>query len=371
MNRILAKMCVASWLLLTLFSCSNEVDVIGLWKDIPVVYAVVSRQDSAHYIRIERAYLPPNQSALEVAKDVDSLYFDPNEFSVTLLMILPNGDTLPWPEPIERVNLRDEGFVREDGIFQNEPAYAYKTKDWRNVRMLLKMDYSKTGNTFWAETELVRSDLSLLLLNPTFSRNPARPFAWRTLNNAGEEIYANIVVDVQSGYASIYDYMFRFHYDEYQIDAQGNEVPGTRVDTSIEWRAVSDFIPGTGAQNKRTVNGEAFFQFLGNNLSDVTGTSLRRCAGYLEVYTVGGSESIKQYILARKANEGFVGGLYPADPYSNIVNGLGFLGSADILERKDRAADPRLMDMSPLTYQHLSEGDLTNRLGFESIVPCY
>jgi hypothetical protein len=348
------------------------VDIIGVWKDIPVVYGIVNRTDTAHYIRIERAYLPPNRSALEVAKDVDSLYFDPNEFEVELYLLFPSDrDTSLWREPIERVDLRNEGIFRDTGIFQNEPAYAYKTKDWRNAPMLLKMHHQKTGNTFWSRTESIRSDNSLITLTPTYSRNPQRPFAWRSVSNTGEEVFSNVTIDIISGYGSIYDYKFRFHYDEYEIDAQGDEVPGTRIDKSIEWRAVSDFIPNSSEQNKRTINGEAFYNFLANNLSDVTGTRTRRCGGYLEVYVVGGSSSVRDYILARKANEGFVGGLYPADPYSNVEGGLGFFGSSDILERRDRASDPRLMDMSPLTYEYLSRGDITSNLGFESINPCY
>ncbi|MGH1337512.1 MAG: hypothetical protein ACRBFS_15420 [Aureispira sp.] len=371
MNRKLAKMFVASWLLLALTSCSNEVDVIGVWKDIPVVYGIMGRLDSANYIRIERAYLPPNKSALDVAKDVDSLYFDPNELDVEIWMLRPNGDTLPWRFPITRVDLRDEGFTREEGIFQHEPAYAYKTRDWTDSDILLKLHHHKTGNTFYAQTETVRSDQSLILLTPTYSRNPSRPFTWRGVDPSGDEVYNTVVIDVLTSFASIYDYKFRFHYDEYEVDGQGVEVPGTRKDQSIVWRAVGDFIPSSGGQNKRTVNGESFYRFLGQNLSDVTGTNTRRCAGALEVFVVGGAASVRDYVLARKANEGFVGGLYPADPYSNIVGGLGFFATSDILERKDRPADPRMMDMSPLSYEHLSTGEFTNMLGFESSTPCF
>ena len=369
MNKKLTKMLVASWLFLTLASCSNEVDVIGIWKDIPVVYAVVNRQDTAHYFRIERAYLPPNQSALEVAKNIDSLYFDPNELEVSLYTVLNNGDTVVWGRPITRVDLRNEGIYREQGIFQNEPAYAYKTSGRSSTDMLLKMHHKKTGNTFYARTEYVDARQSLLLLTPNYSRSPSKPFRWIGTDPNGEEVYTTVTVEILTGYAAIYDFNFRFHYDEYEVDGQGVEIPGTRVDKSIVWRAASDYIP-TGGLTKRTFNGEAFYRFLGSNLSDVTETNIRRCPGALEVYTEGASVSLRDYVLARKANEGFVGGLYPAEPYSNISGGLGFFGSADILERADRASDPRMMDLTPLSYEHLATGEFTNRLGFETSTPC-
>jgi len=139
--------------LCTQYSCSNEVEVIGVWKDIPVVYGVINSQDSAHYIRIERAYLPPNQSALEVAKIPDSLYFDPNDVEVELYYISnTRGDTLIWPRPLVRVNLVDEGIVRDTGIFQHNPSYAYKTTGITGNDYLLKINNRKTGNVFYTRT---------------------------------------------------------------------------------------------------------------------------------------------------------------------------------------------------------------------------
>jgi len=199
-----------------------------------------------------------------------------------------------------------------------------------------------------------------------------KPVSWRGVNLQGEEVYDFLTVEMTSnGFASIYDYKFRFHYKEYEIDNKGAQVAGTIVSKTAEWTAASDFIPVTANQTKQIISGEAFYQFLGNTLSDVTGTNTRRCAGYLEVYIDGGSSSLRDYIVARKSNEGFVGGLYPAEPYSNVQNGYGFLGTSDRLERPDRLSDPRLMRMSALTYEHIRVNDFTKDLGFESDSPCY
>lgn len=368
---MLVKLSAIVFLTSWMASCSNEVEVIGLWKDIPVVYGVINWQDTAHYIRIERAYLPPNKSALDVARNADSLYFDPSQVVVELYSIGNNNDTVLWNWPLERVNLADEGIVREDGIFQNNPSYAYKTKGGPTGRdLLLKIDHRATGNVFYSRVKPISANNSSLFTIPRYSKSPPRPVKFRELNPQGEEIYGSLGINISTSFAAIYDYIFRFHYDEYTVDAQGNEISGTRVDKTIEWRAVSDFIPQVANQNKQSVSGSRFYRFLRGNLSDVTGTNKRRCGGYLEVFAVGGTESIRDYILARKANDGFVGGLFPAPPYSNVSGGYGFLGVADVLERADRASSPRLMEMSPLTYEHLSNGELTSQLGF-SPNPCY
>jgi len=359
--------------LCTQYSCSNEVEVIGIWKDIPVVYGVIHNQDSAHYIRVERAYLPPNQSALEVAKIPDSLYFDTNDVDIELYYIHnTTGDTLIWTRPFTRVNLADEGIIRDSGIFQHDPSYVYKTTGITGHDYLLKINNKKTGNVFYARTESVTSSNTNLFTTPSYSLVPLNPIAWRTLNSQGEEVYGFLTVEMTGdGFAAIYDYKFRFHYKEYEVDNQGAQISGTVVDKSVEWTAASDFIPVAANQTKQVINGEGFYQFLQNTLSPTTGTSTRRCAGHIEVYIDGASTSVRDYIVARKANEGFVGGLYPSDPFSNINEGYGLLGTSGRLERPDRVSDPRLMRMSGLTYEYIRTSDFTKDLGFESDIPCF
>jgi hypothetical protein len=352
----------------TQYSCSNEVEVIGVWKDIPVIYGVMNNQDSAHYIRVERAYLPPNRSALEVAKIPDSLYFDPNEVDVELFY----GDSTPWRSPFVRVNLADEGILRDSGIFQHDPSYAYKTTGGSGSKYWLKVNNRKTGNVFYARTERVVANNTSIVTIPFYSLNPLRPVSWRGINNQGDEVYNSLTVEMTSnGFAAIYDYKFRFHYKEYEIDNQGTQIPGSIVDKSVEWIAANDFIPIIANQTKQVISGEVFYQFLGNTLSNVTGTNTRRCAGQIEIYIDGASTSLRDYILARKSNEGFVGGLYPSEPYSNVEGGYGVFATSDRLLRADRANDPRLMTMSALTYDHLRVSDLTKNLGFESGNPCF
>ncbi len=352
-------------------SCSNEVEVVGLWKDIPVVYAVISNQDSVSYIRIERAYLPPNKSAYEVAQIPDSLYFDTLDVDITLFHIV-NGDTVEWPYPLEYVNLIDEGVVRDTGIFAYNPAYGYKMLGNIERPLLLQIDNKKTGNIFWAYTESVRTTTNDdYYTQPTVSIQPFYPLSWRTINTQNEEVYANLAVAMTGdGFASIYDYKVLFHYQEYQIDNNGNEIVGTRADRSIEWKAISDYVPSDPGLTKKTLSGESFYRFIGSNLSDVTGSNLRRCAGNVEIYIDGGSQSLQLYIEARQANEGFVGGLYPAEPYSNVEGGFGLFATGGRLERKDRLNYPRMMQLSDLSLEYFKFGDYTKNLGFENITSC-
>ena len=361
------------------YGCSTKVEVIGMWKDIPVVYGVINHQDSINYVRIERAYLPPNQSALEVAQNPDSLYFDTADVKVTMSYINQVGDTILWPTAFERVRLADEGITRDKGIFANDPAYVYKLIGRTAFDLLLKIEHRKTGKVFYARTESVRVTSSTgyktnLILNPAYA---SIPIAWRRINQEGEEVYGSVSVDMTSdgdqiGFASIYDYIFRFHYKEYEVDGNNNPIAGSEVDKYIDWRAAWNFIPTSTAKTKRVIKGEAFYYFLENNLSNVTGTNIRRCIGFLEVYIDGASEPLKKYLEAKRANYGVIGGLYPADPYSNVSDGYGVFATSDRLERPDLTYDPRLMEMSSLSREYLRDRTLNYKnIGFVSAQPCY
>ncbi|MBK8555265.1 MAG: hypothetical protein IPL65_05590 [Lewinellaceae bacterium] len=69
---------------LLLSTCSNDFEITAPWKSYPVVYAFLSAQDTAHYVRIEKAFLSPDKSALAVAQIADSLYYPVDAINVYL-----------------------------------------------------------------------------------------------------------------------------------------------------------------------------------------------------------------------------------------------------------------------------------------------
>lgn len=349
----------------TQFGCSNEIEVIGVWKDIPVVFGVIDLTKDTNYIRIERAYLPPNKSALEVAKDPDSLYFNPNDVEITMYNKL-GGSYTPAPIPIERVDLSAEGITREDGIFANNPAYAYRLIGTRAEEFKLEIKNNKTGNTFEAITERVSTDRSFIFLQPSY--NPGtKPITW-IKEVSGEQVMQTQVIDLTDNFAAIYDIGIRFYYQEYEVDGNGDKINGTEERKVVDWKARKSFVPENENQFDVSIRGGDFYDGLVRNLSDVTGTMTRRCGGYVEFYIEGASESMRRYISAINANQGLVGGLYPAEPYSNIEGGYGVLATSN---RLGRTVNP-LMEMSDLSYEYLADSEQTRGLGFEDRTsPCY
>ena len=105
--------------LFTLFSCSNEFELNAPAKEIPIVYGLLSRSDDVHYIRIEKAFIDENTSALELAQDPNALYFENVQVE---LVHESNGDAFL----MERVDASQLGLEREDGIFATTPNILYK-----------------------------------------------------------------------------------------------------------------------------------------------------------------------------------------------------------------------------------------------------
>ena len=96
--------------------------MVSDWKSIPVVYGLINAQDTAHYIRVEKAFLDPNVSGPELARIPDSLYYD--NIQVQIERTGSSEDTYT----LNRVDGNLEGFVREDGLFAKSPNYLYKLK---------------------------------------------------------------------------------------------------------------------------------------------------------------------------------------------------------------------------------------------------
>ena len=66
---------IASMIALGMGSCSEDFDIAAPYKDITVVYGLMNIGEPVQYIRIQKAFLDPNKSALEVAKIPDSNYY--------------------------------------------------------------------------------------------------------------------------------------------------------------------------------------------------------------------------------------------------------------------------------------------------------
>lgn len=105
-------------------SCSDKFEVSAPYKDITVVYGLLNMNDSAYYIRIQKAFLDETKSAVDMAKETDSNFYASLE--VTMVESDPKTLLVKNTYDLQRVNLDVEGFPKQSGAFFNSPNYAYK-----------------------------------------------------------------------------------------------------------------------------------------------------------------------------------------------------------------------------------------------------
>lgn len=119
------------FLLLPLFgllaSCSEDFEVAAPYKDVTVVYGLLDIGDTAHYVRIQKAFLDENKSALDMATSADSSFY--TTISVHLKELTDTGikGKLLYDETMVRVDLTNEGYPKQPGAFFTVPNYAYKS----------------------------------------------------------------------------------------------------------------------------------------------------------------------------------------------------------------------------------------------------
>jgi len=333
--------------------CDNDVDVIGEWKEIPIVYGVLRPQDTATYIKIEKAFLPPNTSALQVAKNPDSLYFAENDLEVKLYANNVFVATLP------RVDAALEGYPKDTGIFAQTPNYAYKIRQTLqpNVNYKLELASSRTGAVYTTQAQTI--DISGFLITAPSSSRTVR---W-SYDDGNSVVFNDVKFDWREpSNADVYDMTILFNYDEYEVDINGVEVPNSRQTKVLEWNVVQNYIPDGVVD--RQINGRNFYLYLAAKLSDVTGTNIKRCPrSTMGVVLDAGGEDLALYIQSGLANDGLISGLFPTPPYSNVSNGYGVF-SAIYTARKDN------IPLDPTVFDYLQNGEITQKLGFVS-TPCF
>jgi hypothetical protein len=158
MKKIIFSLCAASMFLMT--SCSEKFDVAAPYKDITVVYGYLDMADTAHYIRIQKAFLDENKSAIDMARVADSSFY--SNISVRIERYNSSGTNILIDSiHLNRVDLAQEGYTKEAGTFFNAPNYAYKFTNALDPRFIyrLKITNLVTGNVDSADAPVINNQL--------------------------------------------------------------------------------------------------------------------------------------------------------------------------------------------------------------------
>lgn len=115
-------------LVLGLHSCSEDFTVAAPYRQVTVVGGILDMQDTAHYIRIQKAFMDENKSAIQMSKEPDSSFY--NDLVVKLFEYDSTQTKTLDSITLYRVDLNKEGYQKNTPIndqqFFTSPHYAYK-----------------------------------------------------------------------------------------------------------------------------------------------------------------------------------------------------------------------------------------------------
>ncbi len=318
-------------------SCSNDFDLVDNWRDIPVVYALISKQDTAHYFRIEKAFVDPSTSAFEIAQRPDSLYYD--NIKVELERAATNERF-----QLNRVDGTLEGYPRAAGDLASSPNYLYK----------LRGDAIEFEDDEEYNLIITRGDTDAVLTTATtqivgdyekVTSQPANPINWR------EGGAVNISWRSDENSAVFYDLRLILHYLEQDPNDFSQFIP-----KQLEWVLEKGIerSPNTPRTNL-TINGTEFYKFLQAEIDD--SQNLTRSFQTIDIVVDAGGEDLFNYINIGQANTGITSA--QAIPnYTNLSNGLGVFSSRNRLILED-------YNINTETRDSLRDGRFTKHLNFQ------
>ncbi len=167
--------------------CTEKINIAAPYKDISVVYGLLDNRDAAHYIRIQKAFLDNNKSALDMAKTYDSNFY--NNLNV-IIKRLDFSYKIKDTIQLSLVNLDDEGYPKEPGVFFNTPNYAYKFTGALNPNLIYRLVITNlnTGKVDSADAPIIEDADSTIFyidaLDPRLSAQPPLDFSSTVTNRS-------------------------------------------------------------------------------------------------------------------------------------------------------------------------------------------
>ena len=320
-------------LIIFLPSCATDFELEAPGEPVTVLYGVLSLQDTAHYVRVERAFKAAGTDATVLAQDPDNLYFE--DASVFLEKVI-SGTRFE----LQRVDGAQEGYSRDEGPFAQAPNYLYKIDAGaidlnaeEAVRIIV--DRPEVDQSTSAETVLV----SPLEVRENAPFNPV---------NMGYDRMVTYAWGYGSG-AAIFDVRLLVEWEE--------EVSlGVFEPAQAEWILEQGLRPEEeeGRASIR-IPGIQFYQFLARKLENAPAIR-RRFIGLTLLVTAGGEEIARAQDIAQ-ANTGLTSARIVPD-YSNVEGGQGVFTSRASLARAGLVLNAPSLDS-------LRNGQITSFLNFE------
>lgn len=298
MKKILIALIISS---ITFFSCKNEIDVLDDYREVMAVYGLLNPADTAHYIKVNRAFLG-SENAFVMAQQYDSFNYSHDEIAAYIERWL-NG-TLMQTIPL----VKDSTIPKDDGAFYSPGQVLYKTtvpilQDGSDY--VLHARNTRSGLTVSSKTKIVSN---IVVVTPKTGQS---------VNFYSSSIYSTKYLTAANG--RMFSVTLRFHYKE--IFSQDTSQKADKyVDLIFTTQKTNSLLGGQTFE--QTIPAETFYRSV-KSLIPVKSTVFRRFK-YLEFIYSAAADEFATYIDVNQTT----GATFGDKPfYTNIDGGIGLFSS--------------------------------------------
>lgn len=316
--------------LLGMASCSEDFEVAAPYKEITVAYSILNMYDTAHYVRIQKAFMDETKNALSIAQTPDSNFYA----SLDVKMIESNAagailNTLA----LTKVDLNNEGIGKEtgQGTFFTNPNYAYK---------VVKPSSTYTFNPYYSYRIIInntvsgRMDSSKLfkIVNGDSSNNASNFYIPQFININYSLAFPKVSLPSYTfeltGRNPLNSKMVEGHILFHYVDS--NVLTGVQTDRTVDYLFDNDIQAGNG-QFALKVENLAIFNFLRDEIGPAP-DNIVRLFDSCDVKIFAGSEELYNYQQITLAQAGGLTGDQIKPIYTNMQsqNSLGIIASRAI-----------------------------------------
>lgn len=320
-----------------LLSCDTSLNVNADYKNIPVVFSLLDKNDTIQYVKLNKAFLG-EASVSEMAQVSDSLFYN----SAVVHVLKYYNDNV-----VATFNfVKTDTIHKDDGFFANDKNIIYvyngnivnEDENSADYKFVIEINIDGLDNVS-SETKLV-SDVTIL---PPLGYNS--PYTKNELILYSAD-YLSPEYKFESGKNSKYfEYFLEIEYyekenGEYKLKTITHS-EGTKSTSSLEGGQTFPF----------TLNGETFYKFISEKLEP---SNENRIFYSLRYKFLSAGEDLTMYIDLTKPTYGIV---QEKPAFTNIVNGWGLFSS-----RTSTFSPRKKLDLSSLNY--LSTGEDMKDLKF-------
>ena len=316
-------------------SCNPELDITAPYKENTIVYAVFDKDSSIQYVKINKAFLGPDNAYI-YAQVADSSEYQDQQLQA-VIQVVKNGTV------VNSYTLKDTSLAHDPGIFAGpfHKLYYFNTPAGSRLdsSASYRLEATAKGNHVSAETPIVAE------IRPSSNiLSPVQPLNFRTPFNT----YANQTLKWTSSVnGKRYEISYRFNWAD---------VVGTDTIPRSFTRSLGTYVSnglGGGESMEAPFSGESFFQTVGQLAGDNPSATSRLFRGVDIMWAVAGPD-LHLYLQLNSPISGLV---EDRPSYTNVQNGYGLFTTRRFFEVHKAY-------LGATTVPELLEGQYTAALGF-------